>query len=96
MGDSGTAHSLIMACVSTTSFSINLNGSPQGFFRSERGIHQGYPLSPTLFTICSQGLSLLMHQFEVQGLYQGYKINRWAPTITHLMFVDDLFFFGEN
>ncbi|XP_026442305.1 uncharacterized protein LOC113341766 [Papaver somniferum] len=26
----------------------------------------------------------------------GYKINRWAPTITHLMFADDLFFFGEH
>ncbi|XP_026458603.1 uncharacterized protein LOC113359140 [Papaver somniferum] len=96
MGVSGIAHSLIMTCVSTASFSINLNGSPQGLFRSERGIRQGYPLSPTLFIICSQGLSLLIIQAEIQGLYQGYKLNRWAPNINHLMFADDLFFFGEN
>ncbi|XP_026384923.1 uncharacterized protein LOC113280526 [Papaver somniferum] len=84
MGVSVTTNSLIMACVSTASFSINfflkafsinLNGSPQGLY---------------------QRLSMLMHQFELQGLYQGYKINRRAPAISHLKFADDLFFFGEN
>ncbi|XP_026458718.1 uncharacterized protein LOC113359269 [Papaver somniferum] len=63
MGISGTAHSLIKACVMSTSFCINIDGSSQGFYKSERGI----PLSPTLFIICSQGLSLLMQQFESQG-----------------------------
>ncbi|XP_026410798.1 uncharacterized protein LOC113306024 [Papaver somniferum] len=96
MGINGKTHLLIMACVISISFSININGSPQGFFKSERGIRQGCPLSPSLFIICSQGISILMNQFESQGLYQGYKINRWAPTITHLMFADDLFFFGEH
>ncbi|XP_026429257.1 uncharacterized protein LOC113325269 [Papaver somniferum] len=96
MGVAGAAHSLIMECISTATFSININGSPQGCFRSERGIRQGCPLSPSLFIICSQGLSILMHQFEQQGLYQGYQINRRAPIILHLMFADDLFFLGEN
>lgn len=96
MGVSVASHSLIMECVSTSTFSINLNGSPKGNFCSERGIRQGCPLSPTLFIIFSQGLSMLMQQFEHQGLYQGYKINSRAPIITYLMFVDDLFFFGEN
>lgn len=60
MGITGKPHDITMDCVTTASFSINIKGSPQGFFKSERGIRQGCPLSPTLFTICSQGLSLLM------------------------------------
>ncbi|XP_026451804.1 uncharacterized protein LOC113352159 [Papaver somniferum] len=55
------------------------------------GIH-GHSLS----LIMKCGLSILMNQYEQQGLYQGYQINRYALMVTHLMFADDLFFFGEN
>ena len=33
-------------CLSTTSFSILMNGTPVGFFKSSRGLRQGDPLSP--------------------------------------------------
>lgn len=37
-----------------------------------------------------------MAKFEAQNLYSGFQINNQAPTISHLMFADDLFFFGKN
>ena len=41
----------IHLCISTASFSIQVNGKLAGFFKSERGLRQGCALSPYLFMI---------------------------------------------
>lgn len=83
-----------MHCVGTASFSIVVNGQAEGFFVSERGLRQGFPLSPYLFILCSQGLTWLMRKMESNALYNGYRVNRSAPVVSHLMFADDLLLFG--
>ncbi|XP_074309454.1 uncharacterized protein LOC141643946 [Silene latifolia] len=40
-----------MACVTSSHFSINVNGSAEGFFPGKRGLRQGDPLFPYLFTM---------------------------------------------
>ncbi|XP_035840389.1 uncharacterized protein LOC118487554 [Helianthus annuus] len=52
----------IRTCVSTVSFSLSINGNLCGFFKSKRSLRQGDPISPYLFTLVIEVLSLLLHK----------------------------------
>lgn len=84
---------LVMTCISTASFSMMINGSPYGMFPSTRGLRQGDPLSPALFTIFIDLLSRLMIQAEATGYIQGIKVGRHCSRISHLLYADDATFF---
>ena len=49
----------VMGCISTTSFAVLLNGATSPFFKAERGLCQGCPLSPLICLLVVEGLSRL-------------------------------------
>ena len=58
----------IQSCVSSAHFSIMVNGSPKGYFKSSHGIRQGDPLSPMLFVLVVEALNVLMEKARRMGL----------------------------
>ena len=88
-------------CITTTKFSININGELVGFFGASRGLRQGDPLSPYLFVIIMDALSMLIQRrIEVnRSMGQSFDFHwRCKKTeLTHLCFADDLLlFYGKS
>ncbi|XP_059446685.1 uncharacterized protein LOC132178252 [Corylus avellana] len=95
VGINATWISWIETCISSSSFSIFINGSLFGKFYPERGLRQGDPLSHFLFILDSEVLSRLLFREESIGNIRGMKIARRSPAIHHLLFADDLLIFGK-
>ncbi|KAK3222242.1 hypothetical protein Dsin_009267 [Dipteronia sinensis] len=87
--------SLLMRCVSSVSYSFNLNGQVCGNFKQSRGLRQGDPLSPYLFLICAEGLSSMINEAQARGTVTGFKCSRGGPAISHLFFADDSLIFSK-
>lgn len=47
----------VMACISTAKFSVMINGALVDFYGSSRGLGQGDPISPLIFTVVMDVLS---------------------------------------
>ena len=83
----------ILGCLSSANFVVLVNGSPTTFFPASCGIRQGYPLSPLLFILVIEGLSLLIEDAKRNGKIKGINISS-RLLLTHLLFVDDVILFG--
>ena len=75
--------------MSTVSYKIKVNGELTEEIVPTRGLRQGDPLSPYLFLICAEGFPGLLHEAERARNLEGVTICENAPSITHLLFVDD-------
>ncbi|XP_074306342.1 uncharacterized protein LOC141641584 [Silene latifolia] len=86
---------LLMQCVTTTSYSIALNGVTFGFFQGKRGLRQGDPLSPLLFTICIEYLSRILRVVQRHRQFRHHPLCKHIG-LTHLCFADDLIMFCKG
>ncbi|KAL5704561.1 hypothetical protein ACHQM5_022969 [Ranunculus cassubicifolius] len=85
----------VMFCVTSASFSVSFNGGIYGHLKPTRGLRQGDPLSPYLFILCSEVLSLHLQELQENGQIKGISLGRDVAPINHLMYADDLLIFGK-
>lgn len=69
--------------ITTTSFSILLNGTSYGKFRPSRGLRQRDSVSSFLFIIGFEFISRLIFREESLNNLHGIKISRNGPPISH-------------
>ncbi|XP_020243132.1 uncharacterized protein LOC109821353 [Asparagus officinalis] len=85
----------ILACITSPSYSLSLNGSLHGYFKGKRGLRQGDPLSPYLFILSMEYLSRKLRVLKNDRLFKFHpKCSQL--NITHLIFADDLLLFAKG
>lgn len=95
LGFPRTLDDIIMLCISTVSYSFLLNGSQFGSLTPRRGIRQGDPLSPYLFTCCVEAFIHMIEDAVSRGQLKGIRISPSAPNISNLCFADDTILFSQ-
>ena len=83
----------VMSCVTSSSFSVRINGKAYGNIRPSRGLRQGDLLSPYLFLLCAEGFSSMLAKAQEEGRLHGVAVCRRAPCISHLLFANDSLIF---
>lgn len=86
---------LIIACISSSSVSILWNGMAGASFHPSRGIRQGGLLSPCLFILCLNHLSLSLDQTIHTKQLSPIRVGRRPIRFNHILFADDIFLFAK-
>ncbi|GAU18899.1 hypothetical protein TSUD_228890 [Trifolium subterraneum] len=86
---------LIMHCVTSPTYSILWNGTQLPHFKPTHGLRQGDPLSPYLFIICMEKLSIVINNAVLQKNWDPVTISKNGPHLSHLLFADDVLLFTK-
>jgi hypothetical protein len=65
-----------------------------GYFQGKKGLRQGDPLSPYLFVLAMEGLSLLLEEMASSFPFFSFHPRCSLLRLTHLSFADDLLIFS--
>lgn len=82
----------IQVCITSPWFSIIVNGGLEGYFKGEKGIRQGDPLSPYIFVLVMNVLSSMLDIAAANGIVR-YHPKCKRISLTHLCFADNLLIF---
>lgn len=82
-----------MSLLSSSFFSVLINGIPSSPFHPYRGIRQGDPLSPFLFVIMAEGLGRSIKNAQQSQLLRGMSFHN-TSAFTHQQFFDDNMLFS--
>lgn len=85
----------VFECLKSGSSSVLVNASPTTEFSLSRGLRQGDPMSPFLFTLIMEWLNNAINKAANNGGYRGIEVGSNKILLTHLFFADDAIFFGE-
>ncbi|PKU60567.1 putative mitochondrial protein [Dendrobium catenatum] len=91
MGFPHRFRSWVMSCVTVPRFAILVNGTLTEGITTGCGFRQGCPLSPYLFILCSELLSLHFRQNYPE---LGVQIKVGGPAVSHLLYADDVLCFA--
>ncbi|MCH85285.1 LINE-1 reverse transcriptase like, partial [Trifolium medium] len=83
------------ACIFNSSMSVLVNGSPTEDFKVGKGLRQGDPLSPFLFLIAAEGLTVMVKKAVDIGKFVGFKVDD-SIRFQILQFADDTILLGES
>eukprot|EP01018_Ginkgo_biloba_P014379 Gb_37800 [translate_table: standard] len=85
----------VESCISNPSFSVLVNGSPARFFKSSRGLRQGFPLSPGLFILAAEALGRILKNKVERGSLVGMEVTSNCRRISHVQFANDTLLEGN-
>ena len=83
----------IKGCICSTHFSVKLNGASNGYFKGAKGLRQGDPMSPYLFSLAMNVLSTILNKVPNDFMYH-WKCKELK--LTHLFFADDVLIFSRG
>lgn len=79
----------IRVCISTSCFSILINGTPRGNITSTCGLCQGDQLSALLFDIEAEGLTKMIFRAQQEGILRVLSGKLNGESIPSLQYADD-------
>ncbi|OMO71257.1 reverse transcriptase [Corchorus capsularis] len=85
----------IVSCITTTSISILVNGSPSRQFGMMRGLRQRCPLSLLLFNIAREMFAMMVRNAVEKRLIEGVKVGNNGFEVNLLQYAYDSILFSK-
>ena len=86
----------IKSFISGGSVAINVNDEVGPYFQTKKGLRQGDPLSPILFNLVADMLTLFIKRAKAEGLLSGVVSHLVDDGLSILQYADDTILFMDH